>query len=128
MGKPRRTTHKAKRNGAKRSGASHDSAQAPSRADRNGAVRKALPGTVVIRPGAKPGRRGQEAVDTLSAGVQDALKRLASRRIPAVVRENDQLIVAIPRKVGGRYVVRPTKKGERRRDKPRHGGHRNSRP
>lgn len=118
---PRSAKRPKKKGAAKRSAAYHASSSASRDSSRNGAIRKAASGTVVIRPGAKPSRGAQEAVDALSAGVQAALARLASRRIPAVVQENGQLIFAVPRKVGGRYVVQPPSGTERTGEKSRRG-------
>jgi len=87
----------------------------------NDAFRKAAAGDVVVRPGAKPSSYASKALRVFSAGVQDALRRLADRGIPAVVVENGHRIEAVPRKIGGRYVVVASVDSDRKRPRAADG-------
>ena len=91
------------RNGAKRALA-HAAAKEPGRKNRRGYLKVAR-ATVIVGGSYKPSAYARKAQAVFSAGVQDALKRLAAKGIPAVVVENGRRYEAVPRKVGGRYVV-----------------------
>ena len=104
-----------KGSGAKQSVTKHAALERSSLRKGSRAFRKAIAGMVVVRPGAKPSPFATEALRVLSAGVQDALRRLADRGIPAVVVENGHRIEAVPRKTGGRYVVVASVDGDRKR-------------
>src|SRR5206468_659519 len=102
-----------KRSGARQSVTKHAPPRGGSLRRRSGAFRKAPAGAVLVRPGAKPSPYAAKALRVFSAGVQDALKKLADRGIPAVVVEDGNRIEAVPRKIGGRYVVVAIADGDR---------------
>jgi hypothetical protein len=72
---------------------------------RSATFQKAAPGSVFVESTSTFSPYARRALSVFSAGVQRALKQLAQHNIPAVVIEDGHRIVAVPTKVGGRYVV-----------------------
>jgi len=50
---------------------------------------------------------GREATALFDEAVQKELALLARKKIPTLVIVNGERVTAVPRKVGGRFVVRP---------------------
>ena len=77
------------------------------RHQRKGAPRQKLPpDMVIVRPDEGHSPYAERALDAFSAGVQEALLKLARSGVEAVViEEGGRRIRAIPSKIAGRYVV-----------------------
>jgi hypothetical protein len=72
---------------------------------RSTTFQKAIPDSVFVESTSTFSPYARRALSVFSAGVQRALKQMAQHNIPAVVIEDGHRIVAVPTKVGGRYVV-----------------------
>ena len=86
---------------AKKSGAKKKRGATKKRsAKKTGSRRK-----IVIDESAKPGVFGARALSLFNDGVQREYARLARKGVATVVLRDGQIVTAVPRRVGGRFVV-----------------------